>query len=229
MDTVGNASIRVDSVELLFSNYADNVPIDVVSTTGTMELAANQRNSGGKWVSLGVYDFLSGTSGYVQISNSNTNTGTHVAADAVKFVKAFEVNDVIMDNTDSTGVILTGAWTSSTGVSGYYGSNYIHDGGTGKGTKSIRYNPVLPYTGIYEVFARWTSSTGRSTNVPIDITATNGTFRVSVNQENNGGTWVSLGYYSFTSGTGASVLISNEGTTEGTYVIGDAVKFVLKK
>ena len=132
--------------------------------------------------------------------------------------------EVIMDNADSTGVIITGAWTASTFDPGYYGAGYIHDGNAGKGTKSVRFTPTLPVAGNYEVFARWTSNTGRATNVPIDIISTSGTTTMSVNQQLNGSQWVSQGIYSFNAGTAGSVLIRT-GSTNG-FVIADAVRFL---
>lgn len=37
---------------------------------------------------------------------------------------------VVVDNTDATGVTVTGAWVASTGLAGYYGSNYLQDNNT---------------------------------------------------------------------------------------------------
>jgi len=132
--------------------------------------------------------------------------------------------EVIVDNTDSTGVTITGAWTTSTFSPGYYCTNYIHDGNTGKGSKSVRFTPTIPVSGNYEVFARWISGSDRATNVPIDIVTASGTSSVQVNEQTNGGQWVSLGTYSFNAGTAGSVLIKNNGTSG--YVIVDAVRFV---
>jgi|GEM_PF-4243162 len=134
------------------------------------------------------------------------------------------VNDKILDNVIAPGTYKTGAWVSSTATGGYYGSNYWHDNNTEKGARSVRYTPNLPTDGNYEVYARWTSGTNRATNVPIDIVRSGGTSRVQVNQQNNGGVWVSLGIFPFKAGTGGSVLIDNTDTT--LFVIADAVRFV---
>lgn len=133
--------------------------------------------------------------------------------------------EVIVDNTDTTGITLVGAWTSSTYFPGYYGTNYLHDGNTGKGTKSIRFTPDLPSSGTYEVFAWWEASGDRATIVPIDIVSASGTTPTSVNQRLNGSQWWSLGTYTFNAGTAGSVLIRTTGTTNG-YVMADAVRFV---
>ena len=130
---------------------------------------------------------------------------------------------VILDNS-SPNVTIVGAWTASTSIPGYYGSNYLTDGDTGKGTKSVQFTPALPTAGVYTVYARWPAGSNRDTNVPIDVTSASGTTTVMVNQQLNNNTWVSLGSYSFTAGTAGSVTIRTTGTTG--YVIADAVEFV---
>ena len=130
--------------------------------------------------------------------------------------------EVILDNNAASGVTITGTWTSSTSVTGYYGSNYLHDGNALKGSKSVRYTPDLQ-AGTYSVYARWTSGTNRASNVPYDITHAGGTTTVTVNQQTNGGTWVFLGAFNFNAGTSGNVLIRTTGTNG--HVMADAVGF----
>lgn len=208
------------------TNRSTSVPIDVISGSGTTGLLANQQIDNNIWVSLGTYGFNAGTGGSVLVSNTGTAAGTSVVADAVKFVKTFEPISFFRDNADTTGVTITGAWTVSTNSGGYYGINYLNDGATGKGTKSVQLNPDLPRTGAYEVFVRYSSGSNRANNVPVDITGTDGTTRVVLNQQLSGGDWKSLGTYNFAAGSSGKVLISNTGTTNGYYVMVDAVKFV---
>jgi len=130
--------------------------------------------------------------------------------------------DITVDNT-SSGATLTGTWTASTNVAGYYGSNYIHDGATAKGNKSVLYTPNLPRYGQYEVLARWTADSQRAPSVPFTINSTTGSTTVYANEQVNGTRWNSLGVYSFNAGTGGSVQLSNAGTTG--YVIADALRF----
>ena len=128
-----------------------------------------------------------------------------------------------MDNASSS-VTIVGAWAATTSTSGYYGSNYLNDENSGKGTKSVQFAPNLPYSGLYQVFARWPAGSNRATNVPIDIASASGTTTVTVNQQLNNNVWVSLGTYSFAAGTAGFVKIRNTGTNG--YVIADAVEFV---
>jgi hypothetical protein len=129
----------------------------------------------------------------------------------------------LVDNSDPNGVQIIGSWTTSVSASGYYGANYIHDGNTAKGTKSVRFTPNLPWRGDYNVFLRWTQGSNRATNTPVDIIGLGGTNTVYVNQQNNGGLWMALGTYPFALGNGGGVMVRNGGTSA--YVIADAVVF----
>jgi len=132
---------------------------------------------------------------------------------------------VVLDNASPTGVTITGTWTATTGAPGYYGTNYTHDGNTGKGTKSVRFSPNLA-SGTYQVFFRApaysTAPWAFATNVPVDINSTSGTTTATVNEQINGGVWVLLG--TFNMDANSNVLIRT-GATNG-YVIADAVEFV---
>jgi lysophospholipase L1-like esterase len=133
--------------------------------------------------------------------------------------------EIIIDNSDTTGVTISGAWTASSATAGYYGSDYLHDGNTGQGTKSVRYTPTISQSGTYEVFARWTTNANRATNVRYDIVHAAGTTTAPlINQQQNNGVWMSLGSYQFNAGTAGSVLLRNDGANG--YVIADAVRFV---
>lgn len=149
------------------------------------------------------------------------------AAMQVKYLKAYSggtVNsDIIKDNTSTVGITYSGTWTASTSATGYYGSNYWHDGNANKGSLAIRWRPCLPYTASYKVYARWTAGANRSASVPYEINHATGTSIVNANQTVNNGTWVLLGTYNFNAGTAGSVRVSNSGTVG--YVVVDAVRF----
>jgi endoglucanase len=132
-------------------------------------------------------------------------------------------SEVIVDNTDTAAVTVTGAWVASSASAGYQGSNYLHDNNSGKGTKSVTFTPNLPVAGSYEVFAKWTSSSNRANNVPVSVQSLSGASNLTVNQQGSNGVWVSLGIHNFAAGTSGSVTISNGGTSG--YVVADAVRF----
>jgi hypothetical protein len=135
------------------------------------------------------------------------------------------VNDnvIIIDNSGTGSIVSTG-WADAND-SGFHGSRWVSDGNSGKGTKSIRYTPTLMQAGQYEVFTIWSAHpTSRDLAVPYTITHAGGSTTVPKNQRENGGTWQSLGTYTFNAGTTGNVLVSNTGTTS--WVTADAVKFV---
>jgi len=138
-----------------------------------------------------------------------------------------ETSGITIDNAATSGVALAGAWTAAAATTGYYGSDYLHDGFAHDGNFSARFTPILPQAGTYEVFLRWTEHANRATNVPVEIRHAGGTLQTTtVNQRVNGGTWVSLGSFTFASGSApatGSVTIRNSGTNG--YVIADAVRF----
>jgi sugar lactone lactonase YvrE/fibronectin type 3 domain-containing protein len=148
----------------------------------------------------------------------------------------------IIDNLDGAPfVTLTGAWTTSVsqpfGNTKFpldsYGTNYLHDGNASKGGKSAAFTPAIAAAaGGYDVYIRWVAHPNRPNNVLVEITDTAGTHSVTVNQKANSGTWMLLGTYDFAAGAAGAaggVVIKNDGTAAGTYVVADAVRFVLVK
>jgi len=119
--------------------------------------------------------------------------------------------------------VKVGTWTSSTAVEGFSGEDYLHDGNTGKGSKTVTFTPTIPTTGTYDVSIWYIATPTRSSNTPVSIVHAGGTSNVTVNQRINGLTWVPLGSYTFNAGTAGSVTIGNAGT-DG-FVIADAIRF----
>ncbi|WP_232379290.1 N-acetylmuramoyl-L-alanine amidase [Polyangium fumosum] len=114
-------------------------------------------------------------------------------------------------------------WTSSTNVSGYYGTGYyaaptaaISDGAT--------FEFYLAAAGSKQVYAWWTSASDRSTTTPFVMFNASGTNlgSVSKNQQTGGGAWQLLGTYNFTAGWNKVVV--SRWTTTGYQVIADAVQ-----
>lgn len=132
------------------------------------------------------------------------------------------VTEKIIDDATAT---FTGTWSSGTSA-GYYGTGYKHDSGTGQGTKTAKFTPALQETGSYEVYTYYVAGTNRATNVPIDINHLQGTTTVTLNQQVNGSTWVSLGTFDFDASTNSNVVIKNNSTNG--VVIADAFRWVYK-
>nr|WP_294780631.1 N-acetylmuramoyl-L-alanine amidase [uncultured Flavobacterium sp.] len=169
---------------------------------------------------------IGGTVYYYTIRSYSSATGTSKYSAPVSFTPKSAgctlpgSTSITVDNLAAT---LVGAWTSTSATTGYIGTDYIHDGDTGKATKSATFTPSIAQRGKYEVFINFTAGTNRPTNVPVDIIDENGTTTVTVNQQINNATWVSLGRYNFSAGSTGKAVIRTTGTTG--VVIADAFKF----
>jgi lysophospholipase L1-like esterase len=130
------------------------------------------------------------------------------------------ISDVVVDNGTAATTPSSG-WTASSATAGYYGTDYLHDGNTNKGTKSVRFTPQLSVASLYQVFLRWTQNANRSTTVPVTIRYNGGSFSTNVNQRANGSAWNLLGSFPFTAGTNGYLQIETGSATNG-YVIADA-------
>jgi hypothetical protein len=156
---------------------------------------------------------------YYVVSAANSSGESASSAEAIA-----TSGTVVVDNADSTGVTITGAWTSSASSPGYNGTDYLHDDNTGtSGGKSVRFSPSFSNAGSNRVYLRWTTSFNRASNVPVDVNYAGHTQTFTVNQQVNGGVWVLLGTFNFDAGTNGSVAVRNDGANG--YVIADAVKF----
>ncbi|MBL9134819.1 MAG: hypothetical protein JNK85_03080 [Verrucomicrobiales bacterium] len=207
------------------SNRASNVPVEIIHATGVTARTLNQRTQGSQWVSLGTYAFSAGTSGRVRISNASTDG--FVIADAVRWQAREPVSQdfLTVDNLDGPSrVEVSGAWASSASVTGFLGTDYWHDSNAGKGSKSVTFIPSVSTAGRYEAFIWYTAAATRSTNVPVDVVHADGLTTRRVNQQINGGQWVSLGTYVFDSGTSGRVTVRNGGTVG--YVVADGIRLV---
>lgn len=114
-------------------------------------------------------------------------------------------------------------WTSSSNVSGYWGSGY-YVAPTGPVSDAAMFEFNLDAAATKEVFAWWTAASDRSTTTPFVIFDADGNRLATVNknQQVDGGKWVSLGRYAFTAGWN-QVAVSRW-TTSGFQVVADAIR-----
>jgi lysophospholipase L1-like esterase len=130
------------------------------------------------------------------------------------------LSDIIVDNSAATA-IPAGGWIASSATAGFYGSDYLHDGNTNKGSKLVRYTPTLPTTNSYQVFLRWSAHVNRATTIPVSVHYSGGVFSTNLNQRINGDAWNLLGSFPFIAGTNGNLLIETGSATNG-YVVADA-------
>ena len=142
--------------------------------------------------------------------------GTNMTTKTCTFTTGEVITEVIMDNPDA---VFVGSWSISTTHPGYYGLNY-HAGSSGTGLKNGTYTLDVPHSGVWKVYAWWSSHTSRATNTPYTINHAEGSTTVRVNQMIDGGQWNSLGQYTFEQGP-TTIVISDD--ADG-WVIADAVR-----
>ncbi len=70
------------------SNRTTNAPHVITHSGGSSTVYANQKINGGKWNYLGTFDFASGNSGNVKITDGFADAATVVMADAIQFVQS---------------------------------------------------------------------------------------------------------------------------------------------
>ncbi|MEO6739809.1 MAG: hypothetical protein ABIP20_06125, partial [Chthoniobacteraceae bacterium] len=116
---------------------------------------------------------------------------------------------IVVDNPAAT---VTGVWTTNASTGGNWGNDFLKDGNTGKGTKSVRWTPSLPTAGEYDIYIRYVS--GSADNVPVDVIAAAGTETITVSQQLDFGKWVWLKRAQCNAGTVSSVLLRTTGTTQ---------------
>jgi hypothetical protein len=77
-------------------------------------------------------------------------------------------------------------------------------------------------SGQYEVFANWVSGADRATNATYFVASSDGTQPIAENQQQNGGSWQSLGTFAFEPSKGQGVTLTDNATG---IVVAGAVRF----
>ena len=131
--------------------------------------------------------------------------------------------ELIIDNDDSNSVKITGDWMR---VRGGYGLDQLFDDDSPT-FKSIRYNPIIPVDGKYEIFTYLAKRGDRSKHVEFIVHDGSKpeikTFETAKINEIalSSGEWISLGVYYFKAG-GSSYLEINNNNADGV-ITADAV------
>jgi hypothetical protein len=136
--------------------------------------------------------------------------------------------DLILDDADGLPwVTQFGAWATFNSLPGYYGSGFVSEENINVG-ESLIFRPPLPESGNYTVYIQYPGKSDINylfaDNVPVDIVHNGVTNTVIVDEQDNFGTWNSLGQFSFSAGTNDFVRLRTDGTSG--YVFGDAFRFV---
>lgn len=131
--------------------------------------------------------------------------------------------ETIVDNAAS-GFSASGNWGVSTYSAQKYGADYRYANPQAV-SDAAWFSANIPSAGNYEVYVRYAANSGYNSSTPFIVAATSGNAVRNVNQQVNGGTWVSIGTHSLAAGNQPVVGVSRWTNTTG-YVIADAVRIV---
>ena len=136
-----------------------------------------------------------------------------------------QTNEVIIDNDDIT-VTFEGDWFDSSspiffGDAGDVPYRFAFTSQTE--SRTATYRPMIPQDGFYPVYA-WTLGGTNRVDQLYRVTHSGGTTDVRIDHRLVGGGLVYLGTYHFEEGNSATVVISNNSTTDGV-VIADMIRF----
>jgi hypothetical protein len=120
-----------------------------------------------------------------------------------------------------------GDWLLKTDAEDAHNGSYQITENMTSNDKAFTFNATIPTAGTYEVSARWGAEAYHSALVPM-VVMENGIELATkyVNQQTNGGEWISLGTYEFSAGSEVSVELQTLSSpdAEGT-IVADAVRF----
>jgi hypothetical protein len=131
----------------------------------------------------------------------------------------------IVDDADSTRFSTSGSWTTASSQPDKYGSSYRYSWGTNP-PSAATWKLFIPTPGHYEVFVWYSVSSNRATDAPYTVYHADGTTTVRINQQTNGGRWVSIGQFRFRGDGTDKVVLTNDITDTSKLVVADAVRAV---
>ncbi len=172
----------------------------------------------------------------VTFEGAGRSGGTSVSLDALSLVKSAHRPDLrdeeVVDNAQLGWELVSGTWgTSAAGTQGAWNSNYRHHP-RGTGTSVVRWRPVVPHAGRYEIQSSILPFSNRATNAPFTVHHGDGTSTtVRINQklagesDPRGTQWQSLGEFDLVGGIAASIELSDD--ADG-FVAADAIRILAR-
>ncbi|WP_428261347.1 hypothetical protein [Haliangium sp.] len=225
-ELTGSGNYRVMVWNNCYSPRANNVPHTIVYDGGSVTIEVDQdcaTGSHSEWLELGVFPFVAGTSGYLEVSDAGLPEGQYIGVDAVRFLR----EDVILLDEGDPGTSFTGEWSEASAATEHHGvtSLFAH----GSVLSTYRFTPTVVGAGNYEVLVWNSCYTPREGFVPHTVAFAGGSATIGVDQDcasGSHGEFLSLGVFPFDAGSSGYIEISNEGTSEFGYVGADAVLLV---
>ncbi len=130
----------------------------------------------------------------------------------------------IVDNATAGRFTASANWAVSSYSAQRYGADYRYANPVAASDAAwFKFN--IPSTDNYEVYVWYPANAGYNASTPFVVATSSGNVTQVVNQQGNGGTWVSIGIYHLNAGDYNAVGVSRWTSGAG-YVIADAVKLV---
>ena len=130
----------------------------------------------------------------------------------------------IVDNATAGGFSASANWAASSYSSQRYGADYRYANPQAV-SDAAWFAANIPSAGNYQIYVWYPANSGYNSATPFVVSTASGNQVVNVNQQINGGTWVSIGTFALNAGEQNVVGVSRWTNTAG-YVIADAVKIV---
>ena len=132
--------------------------------------------------------------------------------------------DRVVDNATAGRFTASANWGTSTYSSQRYGTDYRYANPQAI-SDAAWFKFDIPATGNYEVYVWYPANSGYNSSTPYVVATSSGNVNRYVNQQVNGGTWVSIGIHHFNGGDYNAVGVSRWTSTAG-YVLADAVRLI---
>jgi len=132
--------------------------------------------------------------------------------------------ETIVDNATSGRFSASSNWGTSSYSSQRYGADYRYASPQAV-SDAAWFSANIPSAGNYQIYVWYPANSGYNSSTPFVVATSSGNQSVQVNQQINGGTWVSIGTFGLNAGDYNVVGVSRWTSTAG-YVIADAVRIV---
>lgn len=132
--------------------------------------------------------------------------------------------ETIVDNATGGRFSASSNWAVSSYSSQRYGADYRYANPQAV-SDAAWFSANIPSAGNYQIYVWYPANSGYNSATPFVVSTSTGSQTVSVNQQINGGAWVSIGTFALNAGDQNVVGVSRWTNTAG-YVIADAVKIV---
>jgi N-acetyl-anhydromuramyl-L-alanine amidase AmpD len=142
----------------------------------------------------------------------------------IPLVQAVGQWSIIIDNTDTQQFSASSSWDVATYNVQYYGDDY-RVAAAQPVADAAWFRATIPRTDTYDIFVWYPASSAYNSATPFVIKTATGNQIVRINQQANGGQWVSLGSFALDGGNNDVVGVSRWSSEPG-YIIADAVKIV---